>query len=88
MEQNNRLQDLINACENAGVKYNLEYEGQIGIKTGRFVWHWFETSFLLFQHSYSQNTGSTKKGTRHGWKIKDAITKKTGFDFYPFINKQ
>ena len=43
----------------------------IGIDKGKNSVHWFEIfeNGLLFNHTYSMNTGSVKKGIRHGLNI-------------------
>jgi hypothetical protein len=56
---------------------SLEYENKIGIRyKNKFTWHWFEiwcgnteNEFIDFCHSYSQNTGSSKKGVTHKMKV-------------------
>jgi len=57
---------------------NIESEKFIGVKfPGQHVWHWFDVDQIdesvWFNHSYSQNTGTTKRGLRHGMKIKEAL---------------
>jgi hypothetical protein len=66
---------------------NIPFEvgnDSIGIRTGKYVWHWFDQSItgqvLFFNHSYSQNTGSSKSGFRRGMRVKMAISKKIGFE--------
>lgn len=75
---------LIENANKIGAKVNLDYDGQIGIqfKSPRYsgLWHWFKIyTFLsgeneiVFTHSYSQNTGATKKGLYHGMKVKQRL---------------
>lgn len=54
--------------------------------TGKHVWHWFtKTTFeatekheasvhVRFDHSYSMNTGRTKRGLAHRLRIEEKIT--------------
>lgn len=60
--------------------YKIEESGnQIGICKGNHIWHWWRTlsldedEYALFDHSYNQNTGESKKGLRHGWKVEDSL---------------
>jgi hypothetical protein len=56
----------------------------IGIrKPNQWVYHWFIVfqDTMLFRHSYSQNTGRTKKGTRHGWKVQQSLEKLISITF-------
>lgn len=42
-----------------------EKVNKVGFYSGKNVWHWFyicKDGTLIFDHSYSQNTGKTKKG--------------------------
>lgn len=58
----------------------------VGFKvTGQHVWHWFKQTtfvatqtrearvFLSFDHSYSQNTGRTKRGLMHRLRMESKI---------------
>jgi hypothetical protein len=73
----------------AGTGFSKEL---VGFKvTGQHVWHWFKQStyaatetreaavYLHFDHSYSMNTGRSKRGTMYGirmkMKIEDALAK-------------
>lgn len=51
----------------------------IGVCKGKGNWHWFtvleETGYCLFHHTYSQNTGRTKKGIRHGLEVALSLKK-------------
>lgn len=73
------MENIINAAKEKNVQ--IEISGQkIGFKTGKHVWHWFDNldGYLLFNHSYSQNTGSSKSGAIRGFRVKMAISKKLG----------
>lgn len=72
---------------------NFSWLQSLGIKIerqGQSVWHWFECHTLSttgeilisFKHTYSQNTGATKKGLRHSMKIRTQIQKKLKLNFY------
>lgn len=48
----------------------------IGINKGRGVWHWFFAltgGSVFFDHSYSTNNGSTKRGVTHAMKIEQSL---------------
>jgi len=50
----------------------------VGFNSGKHVWHWFtllSDGTMIFNHSYSQNTGRTKKGYRQG-KIAERVALK------------
>jgi hypothetical protein len=74
---------LIANAENLGAKISLEYPDSIGIqfKSNRYsgLWHWFsvdkigEKVYIDFSHSYSQNTGASKKGLYHSMSIKSKL---------------
>ena len=54
----------------------LDYENQIGVRyPGKFTFHWFDTTYGYprFSHSYSMNTGSSKKGTMHAIRVKTRL---------------
>lgn len=48
----------------------------IGINKNNNCYHWFEilNDYLLFNHTYSMNTGKSIKGTLHGLKIINSLT--------------
>lgn len=75
---------LIKTATEKGFKVDQEnFPGMIGINKGKHVWHWFNVwpdGEVSFDHSYSQNTGSTKKGTMH------AISVKEGLGFYSNVS--
>jgi hypothetical protein len=56
---------------------NLEDPKFIGIRFAhKNVWHWFEVTndgFVDFDHSYSQNTGKTKRGVMHMIRVKESL---------------
>ena len=47
----------------------------IGINKNNNCYHWFElvNDYLLFNHTYSLNTGKTIKGTLHGLRIINSL---------------
>lgn len=50
----------------------------VGIKfPDKYVYHWFRLSngWLFFDHSYNQSTGESKKGVKHGLRIKQSVMK-------------
>jgi hypothetical protein len=60
----------------------------LGIKNGKHVWHWFtefsrkNTTYISFDHSYSQNTGKTLRGITQSIYIKEALGKKLNLDLW------
>lgn len=72
------MTQVIEALKNNNIRFE-ETENMIGIYV-KNVWHWFRSydSFLVFNHSYSQNTGKTKKGLIHGLNVRKSISKKIG----------
>lgn len=75
------MTNLINALKNKGISYEV-MGNQIGIRTGKHVWFWFNDhgGYLMFDHSYSQNTGRIKSGVMTGIRAKMAIKKRTGVE--------
>lgn len=47
----------------------------IGINKNNNCYHWFEVlnDYLLFNHTYSMNTGKSIKGTLHGLRIINSL---------------
>lgn len=43
----------------------------IGVNKNNNCYHWFQVigEYLLFNHTYSMNTGKSNKGTLHGLRI-------------------
>ncbi len=66
---------LIQNATAKGFKVNTENENLIGVNKGKFVWHWFDVlcGEVYFNHSYSQNTGATKKSTMHRINVQDSL---------------
>jgi hypothetical protein len=70
------------------ISREFPYSNLLGIKNGKFVWHWFtefnhdNTTRISFDHSYSQNTGKTLKGTSQSIYIKEALGKKLNLDLW------
>jgi hypothetical protein len=64
------------------LKYNLVCENELYgfCLPNKFVYHWFRTShnedYMFFNHSYSQNTGKSKKSIRQGIKVINSLEKK------------
>ena len=73
----NEIEKIREGAAKIGARVNEDYQGQIGIQyKGTHVWHWFKIyseDFVAFDHSYSMNTGRSKKGIRHGMKIKSRL---------------
>ncbi len=70
------------------ISREFPHSNMLGIKNGKHVWHWF-TEFeyadgtrISFDHSYSQNTGKTLRGTSQAIYIKEALGKKLNVDFW------
>jgi hypothetical protein len=63
---------------------NIRFENHgttIGINFTKHIWDWFDLTTLgdlEFNHTYNQNTGSTKKGVMHGIRKKIQFEKKCG----------
>lgn len=66
-----------------GIQWKM-LNDMLGIRyEGHWVWHWFTHvggELMLFSHSYSQNTGATKKGFTRAMKVYDRVLKLTGID--------
>jgi hypothetical protein len=70
-----KIQDIKKLSEIKGFQTETFYkDGQehIGISIKEYVWHWFyafdsATGEAMFHHTYSSNTGKTKKGYQHKW---------------------
>ncbi len=75
--------ELINHATSRKFSICLDDENKVGICKGKGVWHWFDVydngNFVIFNHSYSQNTGRTFKGIMHEIKVK------TGLGFYKHL---
>lgn len=70
--------ELIEKATAKGYKVSSEIEGYIGImlRKNATQCHWFKiysANEVIFNHTYSMNTGKSFKGVRHGleiyWKI-------------------
>ena len=74
-------QQLINnaTAKNFKVEFSQDRFGNeiIGINKNNNCYHWFQTigDNLLFNHTYSMNTGKTIKGTLHGLRILNSLSK-------------
>lgn len=73
-------QELINNATSKKFKVGLnetEMYNYIGIYKGRDVWHWFKSfkgdDYVLFDHSYSCNTGKSKRGIMHEIRVKQTL---------------
>lgn len=68
-QQPAKVKEIIAAFTAKGHTVNTEYDGQIGITLAdSFVNHWFTVlpdQTVMFDHTYSSNTGKTFKGVRH-----------------------
>ena len=49
----------------------------IGVNKNNNCYHWFEVigDYLLFNHTYSMNTGKSTKGILHGLRILNSLNK-------------
>ena len=88
---NKLLNELKKFPEKFDVKVNHFYyhenQGEVGVKfKNSFVWHWWffhqidDEVIYLFNHSYSMNTGKSKKGVKHRMNV--------GRMFSEAVNKQ
>jgi hypothetical protein len=75
-----KLERFASALSGAGINYEIQ-GNMIGFasRTGN-VWHWFREEFemIFFDHSYSRNTGSIKRGAMRGINIKLALERSHG----------
>jgi len=61
-------------------------EKMIGLSTNKHTYHWFRWTsimgkeFIDFDHTYSQNTGRSKRGLSHRIKVTRSLEKKLGSD--------
>lgn len=74
---------IIDKCNATNTKYDLQ-EGFIGFQLkNKHVWHWFKhldgTDFY-FHHSYSQNTGATKRGMKQRFRVYHSINRVLGIN--------
>ena len=64
-------------AKNFKVEFSKDKFGNeiIGINKNNNCYHWFEVlnDYLLFNHTYSMNTGKTNKGTLHGLRIINSL---------------
>lgn len=64
-------------AKNFKVEFSKDKFGNeiIGINKNNNCYHWFEVmnDYLLFNHTYSMNTGKTIKGTLHGLRILNSL---------------
>jgi len=76
------LEQLKTACTTKGIEF-LEQDSMFGITLKPGIWHWFKhhkENIFVFDHTYSQNTGFTKKGILHGIGVRSYVKHKTGVD--------
>ena len=61
-----KLESFTSALDSKNVKYEVE-GNRIGIMLTPFCWTWLDIvgGIAFFSHTYSQNTGETKKGLEH-----------------------
>lgn len=74
---------VIEALQKKNIRYDNDSPTMLGIYLGKHCWHWFEKltdGNIYFNHTYSQNTGRTKRGTMHRINIKRRISKKIGIE--------
>lgn len=79
------IETIKEACQKAGVKvetHQKEYYTLVGFQVKQWIWHWFRVydsyTYMLFDHTYSQNTGRSKRGVCHMLKVQDSIRRRTG----------
>jgi hypothetical protein len=72
-------------AKNVSFEYRPEDE-VLGVCLTKHVWHWFSISegnnFMMFDHTYSQNTGRTQKGTKRSFDVTNHLVRVTGIDWY------
>jgi hypothetical protein len=66
--------------KNFRVEFSLDQFGEemIGINKNKSCYHWFNVfsnGDVMFNHTYSMNTGTTKKGTMHGLRVYMSLDK-------------
>ena len=66
LENKLKLESFTSALDSKNVKYEVE-GNRIGIMLTPFCWTWIDIvgSMAFFSHTYSQNTGETKKSLDH-----------------------
>ena len=76
------INQILEAAKANNVKTE-ETNGYIGLSYTAGVWHWFyiirskvSPDYISFDHTYSQNTGSIKKGFRRGLRVIERLEKK------------
>jgi hypothetical protein len=79
-----KLQQVKQALQDKGCSI-AEENGLFGFRLPKqHVYHWFDVtpdgSLLLFNHSYSQNTGRSKKGMYHRFRVYRTVRRITGID--------
>lgn len=88
------IEEIKSQLEKTGIEHEIRkneeqsWQTLIGIKLrSKHVWHWFtynqftNSTFTSFDHSYSQNTGRTKKGLAHRIKTYEVAKNATGIQF-------
>lgn len=73
-------QELIQAATNKGYAIQQSPDGtEVGINKGKWSWRWFkfydasDDAYAFFDHTYSMNTGISKRGTIHGIKVMKSL---------------
>lgn len=72
------ISQILKVAETKGFSIDRSNDAQLGIKfPKKHVWHWFDLigDNAHFNHSYSQNTGRTNKGFRHGYSLVCSLEK-------------
>lgn len=71
------LTQAIAIFEKKGIRYEIDHENKmLGVMLGRDCWTWFllsDAAGWLFNHTYSWNTGATKKGVMHRMKKQERL---------------
>lgn len=84
MKNSEKIAQIIEKLSAKGLK--TEASGNLfGFTYGKHVWHWFELKsdgFIYFNHSYSQNTGSTTKGLKKGFALEFKLEEMIGSELY------
>lgn len=76
------LRKVTAALSAAEVNYSLDFDGYIGIELTEKNWSWFiiAKDGLIFDYTYSQNTGRSKKRLIHRLRKYAALERVIGFD--------
>lgn len=86
MENLQQLKEALTAKEILFIDHKTNQ--RFGVYLGGRVWHWFtyystgNRFWLLFKHSYSADTGKSKKGIQHEQRVLHHIERETGLKLF------